>query len=57
MMVIQLDMGYKQEHGLTFLGESLLMLWMYDFEKMEKEIKASPDYAKWSHVLDGVWER
>jgi hypothetical protein len=57
MMVIQLDTTYKQEHGLTFLGESQLMLWMYDLEKMQKEIETSPDYAKWSHVLDGVWDR
>jgi hypothetical protein len=56
MMVIQLDMDYKQAHGLTFMGESHLLLWMYDYEKMQKDIEASPDYAKWIHVLDGVWE-
>ena len=54
MMVIQLELDYKHKHSLTFLGEPHLLLWMYDFERMQKEIEATPDYSKWSHVLDGV---
>jgi hypothetical protein len=57
MMVIQVETDYKHDYGLTFLGDSHLGLWMYDFEKMQREIEATPDYVKWRHVLDRVWDR
>jgi hypothetical protein len=60
MMVVQLE-SYQKEHGLTFMGESLLLLWRPDVEAMMREIKATPDFPLWSHVLDGLepryWER
>jgi hypothetical protein len=60
MMVAQLE-SYQKEHGLTFMGESLLLLWRPDVETMMREIKATPDFPLWSHVLDGLepryWER
>jgi hypothetical protein len=56
MMVVQLE-GYQDKHGLTFLGDAHLGLWKYDFERMRREIEATPDYPLWSHVLNGLWER
>ena len=60
MMVAQLE-SYQKEHGLTFMGDSLLLLWKPDVEAMMREIKATPDFPLWSHVLDGLepryWER
>ena len=55
MMAIQVE-SYQKEHGLTFLGEPFLLMMKPDFEAMMKEIEASPDYPKWRHVLDGVWD-
>jgi hypothetical protein len=55
MMGVQLE-GYQEEHGLTFDGDSWLGLTRPDFEEMKREIEARPDFAQWSHVLEGIWE-
>jgi hypothetical protein len=55
MMAIQVE-SYQKEHGLTFLGDPFLLMLKPDFEAMMREIEASPDYPKWRHVLDGVWD-
>jgi hypothetical protein len=54
MMVVQLE-SYQKEHGLNFMGDSYLGLFKPDFEAMIREIKATPDFPLWSHVLDGIW--
>lgn len=55
MMAIQVE-SYQKEHGLTYLGDPFLLMMKPDFDAMMKEIGASPDYPKWRHVLDGVWD-
>jgi hypothetical protein len=51
MMVVQLE-SYQDEHGLTFMGETGLMLMRPDFDAMRREAEASPDYHLWKHVFD-----
>jgi hypothetical protein len=51
MMVVQLE-SYQEEHGLTFVGETGLMLMRPDFDAMRRAAEASPDYQLWKHVFD-----
>ena len=55
MMAVQID-SYKEQHGLTFLGGSSLLVMRPDFDALKREVEADPEYPLWSHALDGIFE-
>ena len=55
MMVLQLE-SYQKEHGLTFMGESLLLLWRPDVEAMMREIRATPEFPRIAEAIGDIWQ-
>jgi hypothetical protein len=56
MMVVQLE-SYKQEHGLTFMGDSYLNLIKPDAEAMLREIEAMPEFPQIAEAIGDVWQK
>jgi hypothetical protein len=54
MMVVQLD-SYQRDCGLTFLGDEHLGLIKPDFEAINQELEASPQYEQVRSIL-GEWD-
>ncbi len=55
MMVAQLG-SYQKEHGLTFMGDSLLLLWKPDVDAMMREIKAAPGFPQIAEAIGDIWQ-
>jgi hypothetical protein len=55
MMVVQLE-SYKQEHGLTFMGDSYLNLIKPDAEAMIREIDAAPEFPQIAEAIGDIWQ-
>ena len=55
MMVVQLE-GYQKEHGLTFMGDSLLLLWRPDVDAMMREIRATPEFPRIAEAIGDIWQ-
>jgi hypothetical protein len=55
IMAVQIE-SYQNEHGLTFMGGSCLLVMKPDFEAMRREIEQTPEFPVLVETLGDIWQ-